>query len=93
MSRARVARRIAAAAAYGGGGLGLLGGAALGVLLTEVRLAQRTVGGFEGTPPAADGRYTGAAQHGSVAAEPLLLALLGDSTAAGHGVLRNVLAE
>ena len=56
------------------------------MLLTEVRLAQRTVGGFEGTPPAADGRYTGAAQHGSVAAEPLLLALLGDSTAAGHGV-------
>ncbi|KOG77374.1 GDSL family lipase, partial [Streptomyces varsoviensis] len=57
MSRARVARRIAAAAAYGGGGIGLLGGAAVGLLLTEVRLAKRVVGGANDAPPCADGRY------------------------------------
>ncbi|MBV9026257.1 MAG: SGNH/GDSL hydrolase family protein [Streptomycetaceae bacterium] len=90
MSRARAARRIAAAAAYGGGGIGLLGGAAIGLLLTEVRLAQRVVGGSEDIPPVADGRYGAAfartrAHDGS---GPLRLAFLGDSTAAGQGVHR-----
>ncbi len=59
MSRARVARRIATAAAYGGGGIGLLGGAAVGLLLAEVRLAKTAVGGSGGVPPVADGRYGG----------------------------------
>ncbi|MFG3497824.1 SGNH/GDSL hydrolase family protein [Streptomyces sp. NPDC047928] len=86
MSRARVARRIAAGAAYGGGGIGLLGVAAVGVLLAEVHLAKRTVGGgVAPLPPAADGLY-GRAFEG--ADEPLRLALLGDSTAAGQGVRR-----
>ena len=44
MSRARVARRIAAGAAYGGGGIGLVGAAAVGLLLAEVQLAKRQVG-------------------------------------------------
>ena len=58
MSRARVARRIAAAAAYGGGGIGLLGAAAVGLVLAEVRLAKRQVGGGTAPyPPRADGRY------------------------------------
>jgi lysophospholipase L1-like esterase len=91
MSRARVARRIARAAAYGGGGIGLVGGAAVGLLLTEVALARRTVGGSDAVPPRADGRY------GSVFAQlpyqppgepPLVLGFLGDSTAAGQGVHR-----
>ncbi|MFI2030150.1 SGNH/GDSL hydrolase family protein [Streptomyces buecherae] len=85
MSRARVARRIATAAAYGGGGIGLLGGAAVGLLLTEVRLARRVVGGSDDEPPRADGRY-GTVFDRESAAPPLRLAFLGDSTAAGQGV-------
>lgn len=58
MSRARVARRIAAGAAYGGGSIGLIGAAAVGVLLAEVQLAKRQVGGgIAPVPPSADGRY------------------------------------
>ncbi|MEV6778542.1 SGNH/GDSL hydrolase family protein [Streptomyces syringium] len=87
MSRARVARRIASAAAYGGGGVGLLGGAALGVLLTEVALARRVVGGHNDAPPRADGRYGSSFVH-RLGHEPLLLGVLGDSTAAGQGVHR-----
>ncbi|MEU6175732.1 SGNH/GDSL hydrolase family protein [Streptantibioticus parmotrematis] len=85
MSRARVARRIATAAAYGGGGIGLLGGAAVGLLLTEVRLARRVVGGCEDLPPVADGRY--GTEFGADE-PPVRLAFLGDSTAAGQGVRR-----
>ncbi|NEC36480.1 SGNH/GDSL hydrolase family protein, partial [Streptomyces rubrogriseus] len=48
MSRARVARRIAAGAAYGGGGIGLAGAAAVGLVVAEVQLARRRVG--VGTP-------------------------------------------
>jgi lysophospholipase L1-like esterase len=84
MSRARVARRIATAAAVGGGGLGLLGGMAVGVLLTEVRLAKRVVGGCAELPPAADGRY--GVVFSSSPHEAILLAFIGDSTAAGQGV-------
>ncbi|GAA3191600.1 SGNH/GDSL hydrolase family protein [Streptomyces ramulosus] len=82
-----MARRIAAAAAYGGGGIGLLGVAAAGVLLTEVRLARRTVGNSGDIPPCADGRYGAAFGHGADR-PPLRLAFLGDSTAAGQGVRR-----
>ncbi|MBB5939142.1 SGNH/GDSL hydrolase family protein [Streptomyces zagrosensis] len=85
MSRARVARRIATAAAYGGGGIGLLGGATVGLLLTELRLARRVVGGSEDQPPRADGRYGMAFDHDTTA-PPLRLGFLGDSTAAGQGV-------
>ncbi|WP_374982873.1 SGNH/GDSL hydrolase family protein [Streptomyces fradiae] len=84
MSRARVARRIAAGAAYGGGGIGLVGVAAVGVVLAEVQLAKRSVGGgVAPLPPAADGLY-GRGFDGV----PLRLAMLGDSTAAGQGVRR-----
>lgn len=87
MSRARVARRIATAAAFGGSGVGLLGVAAVGVLLTEVRLARRTVGGSSDIPPCADGRYGAAFGHRTDRL-PLRLGFLGDSTAAGQGVHR-----
>lgn len=86
MSRARVARRIAAGAAYGGGSIGLLGVAAVGVLLAEMQIAKRTVGGGAAPlPPGADGLYGRA--FGTD--DPLRLALLGDSTAAGQGVRRS----
>lgn len=87
MSRARVARRIAAGAAYGGGGIGVAGAAAIGLLLAEVRLAKRQVGNSRSPHvPQAEGRY------GHVYAVPdepaLRLVMLGDSTAAGQGVHR-----
>ncbi|MEU4998396.1 SGNH/GDSL hydrolase family protein [Streptomyces sp. NPDC021622] len=90
MSRARVARRIAAGAAYGGGGIGLLGAATVGVVLAEVQLAKRSVGnnGAHAAPPRADGLYGGALAERQDGAEPLRFAMFGDSTAAGQGVHR-----
>ncbi|MFD7083959.1 SGNH/GDSL hydrolase family protein [Streptomyces sp. NPDC002181] len=93
VSRARTARRIAAGAAYGGGGLGLVGVAAVGLVLAEVQFAKRTVGTGLGDPPRADGLY-GSEFAALVAAGPdpdagpLRLGMLGDSTAAGLGVRR-----
>lgn len=85
MSRARVARRIAAGAAYGGGGIGLVGVAAVGVLLAEVQLAKRSVGGGTApVPPRGNGLYGLSFSREN----PLHLAVLGDSTAAGQGVHR-----
>lgn len=88
-----MARRIATAAAYGGGGIGLLGGAAVGLLLTEARWARSTIGTADGDPPVADGRYggflAGARAVPEPEPEPLRMAILGDSTAAGYGVHRS----
>ena len=82
MLRAFTARRIAAAAAYGGGGITALGGITFGLLLMQARLARRTIlSRPNGDPPVADGLYGEA--HGG---EPLSLVMLGDSTAAGLGV-------
>ncbi|MCQ4206842.1 SGNH/GDSL hydrolase family protein [Streptomyces longispororuber] len=88
-SRARVARRIAAGAAYGGGGIGLLGAAAVGVVLAEVQMARRQVGNHGTDPvhvPSADGLYGRA--YATSGAQPLRFTMLGDSTAAGQGVHR-----
>ncbi|HEY9439045.1 MAG TPA: SGNH/GDSL hydrolase family protein, partial [Streptomyces sp.] len=53
-----MARRIAAGAAYGGGSVGLIGAATVGVVLAEVQLAKRQVGGGTApVPPSANGRY------------------------------------
>ncbi|MFE5816406.1 SGNH/GDSL hydrolase family protein [Streptomyces sp. NPDC056479] len=87
MSRARVARRIAAGAAYGGGGIGLAGAAAVGLVLAEVRMARRHVGnGTSNHVPNADGRY--GHLYDTPGEPPLRLTMLGDSTAAGQGVHR-----
>ncbi|MEZ0091222.1 SGNH/GDSL hydrolase family protein [Streptacidiphilus sp. EB129] len=86
MSRARVARRIAAAAAYGGGGLGLVGVGFAGLLLTEAKLAEHSLNTLQGEPPNADGTYGRDFAEGDAA--PLVLGVLGDSTAAGFGVNR-----
>lgn len=87
MSRARVARRIAAGAAYGGGGIGLAGAAVVGLVLAEVQLARRQVGNGS-TPyvPNAEGRY--GRTYDKPGGPPLRLTILGDSTAAGQGVHR-----
>ncbi|AXE26649.1 SGNH/GDSL hydrolase family protein [Streptomyces globosus] len=88
MSRARTARRIAAGAAYGGGGLGLVGVAAVGLVLAEVQFAKRTVGSGLPDPPRADGLYGGGFCGSGLDPGPLRLAMMGDSTAAGLGVHR-----
>ncbi|MFD4507562.1 SGNH/GDSL hydrolase family protein [Streptomyces sp. NPDC058457] len=99
MSRARVARRIAAGAAYGGGGVGLVGAAAVGLVLAEVRMARTAVhnGNSGGRVPTADGVYEWGSPHSSEAESgggyasgepPIRLTMLGDSTAAGQGVHR-----
>jgi lysophospholipase L1-like esterase len=80
VSRASRARRIAAAAAYGGGGLGLLVSACWGLLLGQAKLARRVVGPPSATPPVGDGVY------GSGGVDPLTLGMIGDSSAAGLGV-------
>lgn len=88
MSRARVARRIAAGAAYGGGGIGLAGAAVVGLVLAEVQLAKRAVGnGTAPHAPSAEGRY--GLGYTTLGEPPLRLLLLGDSTAAGQGVRRS----
>jgi lysophospholipase L1-like esterase len=72
---------VAAAAAYGGGGLGLAGVAVYGVLLGQAKLARRAIPRAVLPPPVCDGLY-GADQPGA----PLTLAFLGDSSAVGYGV-------
>lgn len=76
----RTARRIAAAAAVGGGGITALGAATYGLLLAEALLARRIVGrphGMEGPP--SDGVY------GDFDGEPIRMVMLGDSTSVGLG--------
>lgn len=61
----------------------------MGVLLAEVQLAKRSVGGGRAPwAPSADGRYGLAFAGRTGHLEPLRLAMLGDSTAAGQGVRR-----
>ncbi len=81
MSRVSTARRIARAAAYGGGGLGVAGAMFTGLLRVQAELAKRAIPAFDEDPPVADGRYGTA--FGGV---PLQLVVLGDSSAAGLGV-------
>ena len=78
--RASRARRIATAAMFGGGGLGLLTAAGWGLLYGEAKLARRWVGTPDGQPPQADGIW------GAGGGLPIRLAVLGDSSAAGLGV-------
>ena len=84
MTRASSARRIAATAMYGGGGLAGLGIAGLGVLLAEARIARRAIGHpFGHVGPDGSGFYGDELVEGG---EPLELAMLGDSSAVGLGV-------
>ncbi|MGP4026754.1 SGNH/GDSL hydrolase family protein [Actinomadura sp. 3N407] len=82
MLRAFKARRIAAAAAYGGGGITALGGITFGLVVMEAKLARRMITATpNGDPPVADGLY-----GGTLGGAPLSLVMIGDSTAAGLGV-------
>ncbi len=83
MGNAGAARKLAAAAAYGGGGLSLLGASLYGVLRLEAQAARRTIGNAEGDPPDPTGWY-GRGRPGPA----IKVALIGDSSAAGYGVSR-----
>jgi lysophospholipase L1-like esterase len=81
VSRASNARRLAIAAAYGGGGLSVLTGAAFGLIRAQAAVARRTIGEPTTEPPVGDGLY--GRQH---VAAPIHFAVLGDSSACGFGV-------
>ncbi len=84
MGKAGAARKLASAAAYGGGGLSVLGAGLYGVLTAEAKLARRTIGeASKERPPDATGWY-GRGRPGPA----VKIALLGDSSAAGYGVER-----
>jgi lysophospholipase L1-like esterase len=80
---AGAARKLAAAAVYGGGGLSVLGVSLYGLLRAEAKLARRAIGETTGEPPDATGWY-GRGRPGPA----IKVALLGDSAAAGYGVDR-----
>ncbi len=84
MGKAAAARKLASAAAYGGGGLSVLRGALYGVLTAEARIARRAIGPrLDQAPPDATGWY-GRGRPGPA----IKVVLLGDSSAAGYGVDR-----
>ncbi len=85
MGTVGAARKLASAAAYGGGGLSVLGAGLYGLLRAEARLARRAIGETTGEPPDATGWY-GRGRPGPA----IKVALLGDSAAAGYGVERVV---
>jgi len=91
MSRASRARRVVTAAAYGGGGLSALGAALVGVIYGESKLARRRIQPAESDPPRADGMWTAPGVKPKKSdRDPLVLAMLGDSSAAGYGVHADV---
>src|SRR5689334_15175591 len=79
MSRARAAKRLAQAAAFGGGGLGLIGATLYGVLTAEAEYAKRVIGPMRYYPTPGSGLY------GRYPGLPITFAMLGDSSAAGYG--------
>ena len=84
MSKAAAARKLAAAALYGGGGVSAVGAGLYGLMVAEAKLARRIIGEVrEEPPPDASGWY-GRGRPGPA----IRIALLGDSSAAGYGVDR-----
>ncbi|HEV7193440.1 MAG TPA: SGNH/GDSL hydrolase family protein [Jatrophihabitantaceae bacterium] len=85
-------RRIARAAAYGGGGFGaasaLIAGALIGVIVGESKLARRRIPQAVTDPPVSH-NTSWAAAGVSLNRPPVRLVLLGDSSAAGYGVQRD----
>ncbi|MGI9156342.1 MAG: SGNH/GDSL hydrolase family protein [Marmoricola sp.] len=81
MGKAGAARKLAAAAAYGGGGLSVVGASLFGVLTAEAKIARRVIGRLDSRVPDSTGCY-GRNRPGPA----IRIALLGDSSAAGYGV-------
>lgn len=84
MSRASRARRVVTAAAFGTGSLGALSAGVAGLIYGQSKLARRRIRPAETDPPRADGVWS--APGASPDEPPLVLAMLGDSSAAGYGV-------
>lgn len=84
MSRAGAARKLASAAAYGGGGLSVLGAGIYGLLAAEAKLARKAIGTVRDDPPPDATGWYGRGRPGPA----IKIALLGDSSAAGYGVER-----
>ncbi|MGY1692642.1 SGNH/GDSL hydrolase family protein [Geodermatophilus sp. SYSU D01105] len=84
MTRASAAWRLATGAAYGGGGVGLAGAGLVALLRAQARAARRRVEArtAKADPPSGDGIY------GRGRGKPIVLAVLGDSSAVGLGVER-----
>jgi lysophospholipase L1-like esterase len=84
VTRASTARRLATGAAYGGGGISLAGAALLTLLREQARSARRKVEAraAKQDPPSGNGIY------GRGRGKPIVLAVLGDSSAVGLGVER-----
>ncbi|MGY2064480.1 SGNH/GDSL hydrolase family protein [Blastococcus sp. SYSU DS0619] len=84
MTRTDTARRLATGAAYGGGGVGIAGAALVALLREEARSARRKVESrtHKSDPPSGDGVY------GRGRGKPIVLTVLGDSSAVGLGVER-----
>ena len=80
-TRAASERRLAALAAYVGGAATAASALGVGVLFGQAVIARLTIPGAEAPPPRCSGTY-GRRYEG----QPLRLAMLGDSTAAGYGV-------
>src|SRR3954466_13447793 len=85
MTRASTARRLATVGAYGGGGVTLAGAALVALLREEARAARRRVEAQtpKDDPPSGNGVY------GRYKGKPIVLAVLGDSSAVGLGVERS----
>jgi lysophospholipase L1-like esterase len=80
MSTAGTARRIATAAAYGGGSVTVLGASLYGLLTLQAKVARRTIGSPWDNAPFADSMY------GHYSGDPLSFVMMGDSSAVGLGV-------
>src|SRR5688572_30567892 len=82
-TRRQTARRVARTIAHATGWLTAATVVAAGVLVGQARQVRRVIPMAEAPPPRCDGVY-GAKLSG----RPITLALLGDSSAAGYGVVR-----
>jgi lysophospholipase L1-like esterase len=88
VTRALTARRLATGAAFSTGGVGLAGAALVALLRGEARSARRSIEArnVKSDPPSGDGVY--GRSPGKGRGKPLVLAVLGDSSAVGLGVKR-----
>ena len=78
------ARKLASAAALGGGGLSVLGAGLYGVLVAEAKIARKVIGNADRRAAATRPGWYGRGRPGPA----IRIALLGDSSAAGYGVER-----